>query len=478
MPPHPSASFLLAFLCLPAAASANRGRAAAAAAVQNAFFANAGRRASSWTLSVQLSSAPEDQHYHRSTIPRTCIRTNRSQRRSASVALTRRTVEQLRGGSDGRRPGGGDGGGGGDDEPELAAFRNEEEFLALGRLYNDLGQIVQSPSHLVNGTVLYRGPTMAGRHFQWPAVRVGYKRPVPGLVGGTGKPVELETLTEPIDGAEPRVFYVHNFLSQDEAEAFVEFSTSDDNPYKMARSTGGTHKAWNQGGAGATLKTRTSMNAFDVTTKLSYDVKKRAFRLLRLGGYQENMADGIQILRYELGQAYGDHHDYFPNTQSGDHQWDPSVGGSNRFATVFLYLSDVEFGGQTAFPKSAKLTAEKSEELVRRLGEAPSEERLATLVEEAGLDKNSWEDKLITKCYNQFAVPPRRGDAILFYSQTPDGHLDPSSLHGACPVLKGTKWGANLWVWNACRYSQCKEDPLQPAEELPKEMKAPFGGGE
>mmetsp|Transcript_1650 Transcript_1650/g.3936 ORF Transcript_1650/g.3936 Transcript_1650/m.3936 type:complete len:484 (-) Transcript_1650:79-1530(-) len=370
------------------------------------------------------------------------------------------------------------GGGGGDDEPELAAFRNEEEFLALGRLYNDLGQIVQSPSHLVNGTVLYRGPTMAGRHFQWPAVRVGYKRPVPGLVGGTGKPVELETLTEPIDGAEPRVFYVHNFLSQDEAEAFVEFSTSDDNPYKMARSTGGTHKAWNQGGAGATLKTRTSMNAFDVTTKLSYDVKKRAFRLLRLGGYQENMADGIQILRYELGQAYGDHHDYFPNTQSGDHQWDPSVGGSNRFATVFLYLSDVEFGGQTAFPKSAKLTAEKSEELVRRLGEAPSEERLATLVEEAGLDKNSWEDKLITKCYNQFAVPPRRGDAILFYSQTPDGHLDPSSLHGACPVLKGTKWGANLWVWNACRYSQCKEDPLQPAEELPKEMKAPFGGGE
>jgi len=67
---------------------------------------------------VQLSSAPEDQHYHRSTIPRTCIRTNRSQRRSASVALTRRTVEQLRGGSDGRRPGGGDGGGGGDDDDD------------------------------------------------------------------------------------------------------------------------------------------------------------------------------------------------------------------------------------------------------------------------------------------------------------------------------------------------------------------------
>lgn len=30
-----------------------------------------------------------------------------------------------------------------------------------------------------------------------------------------------------------------------------------------------------------------------------------------------------------------------------------------------------------------------------------------------------------------------RGDAILFYSQRPDGELDINSLHGACPVLKG-----------------------------------------
>ena len=367
---------------------------------------------------------------------------------------------------------------GGDGEPELSEFATDAEFMALGRLYNDHGQIVQSPSHFVNGTALYRGPTRPGTHFQWPSVRVGYKRPVAGLVGGTGVQVELETLTEPgTDGADPRVFYVHNFLSPDEAQAFVDFSTSDDNPYKMAPSTGGTHKAWNQGGSGATLKTRTSMNAFDVTTKLSYEIKKRAFRLLRMGAYRENMADGIQILRYELGQAYGDHHDYFPRVQSDDHTWDPSKGGSNRFATVFLYLSDVEFGGQTVFPKSQKLTAEKSEELVRRLGEAPSEEMLKELVKEAGLDEKSWEDKLITKCYEQFAVPPRKGDAILFYSQTPDGDLDPASLHGACPVLKGTKWGANLWVWNACRYSQCQEDPLHPSEELPTELKAPFAGG-
>jgi len=196
-----------------------------------------------------------------------------------------------------------------------------------------------------------------------------------------------------------------------------------------------------------------------------------------MGTYKENLADGIQILRYELGQAYVAHHDYFPAQQSEDHSWNPFKGGSNRFATVFLYLSDVEVGGQTVFPQSARLTADKSEDLVKRLGDAPSKEYLKELQKEAGLSDGSWEDRLISQCFTQFAVPPRRGDAILFYSQRPDGELDENSLHGACPVLKGMKWGANLWVWNACRYSQCEDDPLNPAEELPDELKAPFVGG-
>lgn len=314
------------------------------------------------------------------------------------------------------------------------------------------------------------------------SVGVGYKRAVPGVFGGNGKQIELESLTEPTPdsrSSDPRVFYIHNFLSTEEADEFVRYSTADENPYKMAPSTGGTHKAWNQGGASARLTTRTSENAFDISTQNSANVKQRAFRLLRMGGYIENLADGIQILRYELGQAYVAHHDYIPENQSTDHQWDPSKGGSNRFATVFLYLSDVEkgFGGETVFPKSDRLTADKSEELVERLGEAPPMEKRKEFIRDAGLSQGSWEESLTMACYAKFAVPPRRGDAILFYSQRPDGLLDVNSLHGACPVLKGAKWGANLWVWNACRYSQCQRDPLQPADELPDAMKAPYPGG-
>ena len=48
----------------------------------------------------------------------------------------------------------------------------------------------------------------------------------------------------------------------------------------------------------------------------------------------------------------------------------------------------------------------------------------------------------------KFAVTPSKGEAVLFYHQTRAGHLDRKATHGACPVLKGEKWGANLWIWN------------------------------
>ena len=41
---------------------------------------------------------------------------------------------------------------GGIGEPTEAIFETEEEFLSAGRLYNDLGQIVQNRFHFENGT--------------------------------------------------------------------------------------------------------------------------------------------------------------------------------------------------------------------------------------------------------------------------------------------------------------------------------------
>ena len=91
---------------------------------------------------------------------------------------------------------------GGGGQPEAAEFASAAEFAARGRLYNDAGQIVKSLDHMANGSALYRAPHQPGTHFQWPAVRVGLKRDVPGLFSDNGEPVVLETLTDPgPDGA-------------------------------------------------------------------------------------------------------------------------------------------------------------------------------------------------------------------------------------------------------------------------------------
>merc|ERR1719146_444904 len=46
----------------------------------------------------------------------------------------------------------------------------------------------------------------------------------------------------------------------------------------------------------------------------------------------------------------------------------------------------------------------------------------------------------------KLGVKPKRGDAMLFYSLTPDGRKDPTSLHGSCPVVRGVKYSTTRWM--------------------------------
>ena len=98
--------------------------------------------------------------------------------------------------------------------------------------------------------------------------------------------------------------------------------------------------------------------------------------------------------------------------------------------------------------------------------------------------EESWQRGMVADCRTMFTVKPKRGfisiplffryfeviknyvilffegEAILFYSQLPDGKVDPMSIHGGCPVLSGTKWAANLWVWNGPRNGHMIRDEI------------------
>lgn len=69
--------------------------------------------------------------------------------------------------------------------------------------------------------------------------------------------------------------------------------------------------------------------------------------------------------------------------------------------------------------------------------------------EEIEFQPDGWEEDLIVKCCRtRLAVRPKKATAVLFYNQDPDGNMDKAAIHAGCPVLRGTKWAANLWVWN------------------------------
>jgi prolyl 4-hydroxylase len=106
-----------------------------------------------------------------------------------------------------------------------------------------------------------------------------------------------------------------------------------------------------------------------------------------------------------------------------------------------MYINDVEEGGSTVFPRASTENVVATE---------PPQHAIDMF------DKNTMEYNLLFKCHNSLAIPPQQGTAALFYSITPDGRIDPQSLHGACPVTKGTKWGANIWIWNRQRFGEVR----------------------
>ncbi|CAE8639185.1 unnamed protein product, partial [Polarella glacialis] len=110
-----------------------------------------------------------------------------------------------------------------------------------------------------------------------------------------------------------------------------------------------------------------------------------------------------QILRYERGERYSAHHDYFnPKmyAKNKDIQEMTEKGMFNRLITVFFYLSDVEVGGQTNFPQAGG-------------GDPPSD---------------------FDNCDRGVSVFPRQGRIMVFYSQDPAANFDEYSL---CPVRFG-----------------------------------------
>lgn len=194
----------------------------------------------------------------------------------------------------------------------------------------------------------------------------------------------------------PYVAMIPEFLTDAECAEMVATASK-----QLFRSQVAPHK---NSAEQAVNEVRTSSQAWlSPTFGVAKTVVERIMELLPQ--FDPRAHEELQILRYDKGQKYDSHNDYF----------DPRFYGpqpNNRAVTVFLYLTDVDEGGYTQFP---------------RAGGRPSPMEFKS-------------------CDKGLRVKPIKRALALFYDMDCYAQLDETSLHGGCAPVKGTKWGGTLWI--------------------------------
>lgn len=184
----------------------------------------------------------------------------------------------------------------------------------------------------------------------------------------------------------PFVAVIDSFLSSDECEQLIESSKGSLKESRVVSPDDGslsTHHA----------RTSTSCSFQRSATDLITLIERRIEALLH---WPTIHGEGLQILRYTKDAEYRPHYDFFDTKDEG---YRKIIGkGGQRVGTLLMYLSDLEAGGGTRFPKI------------------------------------------------NLEVRPKKGMALYFSNVTYDGAIEPLSLHAGLPVISGTKYLATKWL--------------------------------
>ncbi|ROT75559.1 hypothetical protein C7M84_005893 [Penaeus vannamei] len=155
-----------------------------------------------------------------------------------------------------------------------------------------------------------------------------------------------------------------------------------------------------------TISVRSSHTAWlrDDTHATVRSVSAKVAALTGLDVEDDAGGEALQVNLYGAAGHYIPHHD-FVGAHYKAWEMQPPDGRTlalhplgDRIATFMFYMNDVEEGGRTVFPRA-------------RVG-----------------------------------VEPRKGSAVFWWNLLPTGMSDFRTLHGACPVIRGTKWVSNKWI--------------------------------
>jgi len=297
--------------------------------------------------------------------------------------------------------------------------------------YSESGKKIASDD-IIDGDVVYLVSAKTEFHWMWPKYKPGTTWEILDVdVPDKSKPIRVTALSD-----NPSVFRVANFMTAEEAEKLIHATTAGG----YEPSTTG----FNSDDIFYNETDRNSYQAQDDEGPLAMRIKRRAFDVLRLK-FNERVAEGFSLLRYHPGEAYIPHTDWFDEEDDEKFNFWPDQGGTNRFVTFFLYLSDVEHGGWTVFPDTPP-----APDQIKPGGPGGPRYTTREFRNSIGINNKTFLGSMIKECEveNNLKIWPDKGSAIFFYNQSPEGILDGATVHSACPVYKGVKYAANLWVWN------------------------------
>jgi prolyl 4-hydroxylase len=176
------------------------------------------------------------------------------------------------------------------------------------------------------------------------------------------------------------LYIVQNFLTPEECQGIIELIEANSRP--------------------STLYAGTEVDGFRTSSSCDLEhlhplVLRIETRICTLMGVDHRHGETLQGQRYQPGQQFKPHHDFFHTTQS---YWEQEkVMGGQRSWTAMIYLNEPESGGETNFPK-------------------------------AGL-----------------CVEPRTAMLVIWNNMTEIGAPNDLTLHEGSPVVAGTKYIVTKW---------------------------------
>ena len=176
------------------------------------------------------------------------------------------------------------------------------------------------------------------------------------------------------------IYIVRDFLDERDCREMMALIDADNEPSKLLSYNGDQE-----------FRTSYSCNV----DPENETVRRVEARITALMGIDSTHGETIQGQRYQVGQQFKPHYDFF---HKGEAYWDEMMrSGGQRTWTAMVFLNDVEGGGETNFTNcAAKIT-------------------------------------------------PRRGNLVCWNNMDAIGQPNSFAMHQGCPVTAGTKYIITKW---------------------------------